>query len=204
MSTGVSHSSQIAHETIMAGGKVAPARHHAAMRTSSRSAGAASKPLVTLVAVMLAAAACSPLALSSPGAVPVSSTPSSIAPRITAGPVGPSPSPSPSSVADGSDDLRLPPANAGFDYQLGGAYPPPPASRSSRATGPRHPRPGCYNICYVNGFQVQPGEDAWWRANHPDLLLRDKNGKVVIDRDWNEIMLAPTTAKRDGARRGHR
>ena len=69
MSTAVPHSPQIAHETIMAGGKGGHrARHHAAMRSPSRSAGAASKPLVTLVAVMLAAAACSPLALSSPGA----------------------------------------------------------------------------------------------------------------------------------------
>jgi Glycoside-hydrolase family GH114 len=170
------------------------------MRTSSRSAGAAATPLITLVAVMLAAAACSPLASSSPTAKPVPTTLATIAPRITASPamVGPSPSPSPSPVADGTDDLRLPPANAGFDYQLGGAYPPPPGVTVVSRDRTASPEPGLFNICYVNGFQVQPGEEGWWRANQPDLLLRDANGKVVIDRDWDEMMLDPTTAaKRD-------
>ena len=159
------------------------ARHHAAMRTSSRSAGAASKPLITLVAVMLAAAACSPLALSSPGAVPVPSTPPSIAPRITASPAtvepSPSPSPSPSSAAVAADDLRLPPPNAGFDYQLGGAYPPPPGVTVVSRDRTASPEPGLFNICYVNGFQVQPGEEGWWRANHPDLhaARRQRQGR---------------------------
>ena len=92
--------------------------------------------------------------------------------------------------------MRLPPVNAGFDYQLGGGYAPAAgvAVVSRDRTDP--PAPGLYNICYVNGFQIQPDDVAWWKANHPDLMLRDKKGKIVIDADWNEIMLAPTTAKR--------
>ena len=91
---------------------------------------------------------------------------------------------------------RLPPANAGFDYQLGGAYPPPTGvtivTRDRTAT----PAPGLYNICYVNGFQIQSEDVTWWKANHPDLMLRGTDGKIVIDPDWNEIMLAPTTPMR--------
>jgi hypothetical protein len=35
------------------------------------------------------------------------------------------------------------------------------------------PAAGLYNICYVNGFQIQPDEEALWLAEHPDLILRD-------------------------------
>ena len=92
--------------------------------------------------------------------------------------------------------VRLPSPNAGFDYQLGGAYPPPAGVTVVSRDRTEAPAPRLYNICYVNGFQVQPGDEAWWRVNHPDLLLRDRNGKVVIDRDWDEMMLAPTAAAR--------
>ncbi len=151
-------------------------------------------PFWTLVAVMIAASACSPMASPAPSSRPVPSTPQASAPAIGASPATIEPPPSP--VADGIDDVRLPPPNAGFDYQLGGAYPPPSGvtvvSRDRTAT----PAPGLFNICYVNGFQVQPGEERWWRANHPDLLLRDRNGKIVIDRDWDEMMLDPTTTRK--------
>jgi hypothetical protein len=91
---------------------------------------------------------------------------------------------------------RLPPSNAGFDYQLGGAYPPPAGVTVVSRDRTEAPEPGVYNICYVNGFQIQSGDVQWWKANHPDLMLRAKAGKLVIDPDWNEIMLAPTTPKR--------
>jgi hypothetical protein len=62
------------------------------------------------------------------------------------------------------------------------------------APRPSPPAAGLYNICYLNGFQVQPGEDGSWDA---DLLLRDANGKPVIDKDWNETLLdVSTDAKR--------
>jgi hypothetical protein len=109
----------------------------------------------------------------------------------------PTPSPttvSPSPPADAS--ARLPPPNAGFDYQLGGAYAPPPGVTVVSRDRTEAPAPGLYNICYVNGFQIQPGDVAWWKANHPNLMLRDTAGKLVIDPDWDEIMLAPTTPAR--------
>ena len=97
---------------------------------------------------------------------------------------------------------RLPPPNAGFDYQLGGAYPPPAGVTVVSRDRTEAPAPGLYNICYVNGFQIQPGDVAWWKAQHPDLMLRGKDGKLVIDPDWDEIMLAPTTPKRRAALAG--
>ena len=95
--------------------------------------------------------------------------------------------------AAGIGVLRLPPPNAGFDYQLGGAYPPPAGVTVVSRDRTEAPAPGLYNICYVNGFQIQSDDVAWWKAQHPDLMLRDKDGKLVIDPDWDEIMLAPTT-----------
>ncbi|MEV5879031.1 endo alpha-1,4 polygalactosaminidase [Streptomyces sp. NPDC052101] len=91
--------------------------------------------------------------------------------------------------------VRLPPRGAGFDYQIGGAYPPPKGVRILSRDRSDSPAPGLYNICYVNAFQAQPEERASWPA---DLLLRDAHGKVVIDEDWNEPLLdIGTPAKRE-------
>jgi hypothetical protein len=109
------------------------------------------------------------------------------------------PTPSPTSVgASPSHSMfaRLPPPNAGFDYQLGGAYRPPAGVTVVSRDRTAAPEPGVYNICYVNGFQIQSSDVHWWKSNHPDLMLRDGAGKLVIDPDWNEIMLAPTTPQR--------
>jgi hypothetical protein len=85
--------------------------------------------------------------------------------------------------------VRLPPANGGLDYQLGGTYPPAEGvaivARDRAAT----PAPGLYNICYVNGFQAQESEADAWLTQNPELVLRDSGGKPVIDRDWNELLL---------------
>ena len=55
------------------------------------------------------------------------------------------------------------PADAPFDYQIGGAYPLPAAvtvvvrdPASGRVPG------GAYGVCYVNAFQTQPGERRRW------------------------------------------
>lgn len=91
--------------------------------------------------------------------------------------------------------LRLPPRHAGFDYQIGGAYPPPAGVRIVSRDRSDSPAPGLYNICYVNAFQAQPAERSSWPA---DLLLRDAHGEVVIDEDWNEPLLdIGTPAKRE-------
>lgn len=90
-----------------------------------------------------------------------------------------------------ADALRLPPAGAGFDYQIGGGYAPPEGVEVvSRDRGDAI-APGLYNICYVNAFQVQPGEQAQWPD---DLLLRDANGDLVIDEGWGEPLLDLRTA----------
>lgn len=90
--------------------------------------------------------------------------------------------------------VQLPPPHAGFDYQIGGAYPPPSGVRIVTRDRSASPAPGLYNICYVNAFQAQPDDSKTWPA---DLLLRDARGKVVMDRDWDEAILdIGTPAKR--------
>lgn len=81
----------------------------------------------------------------------------------------------------------LPPGGTDVDYQLGGAR-----------TVPRHvgivvrdrgdaPVPGRYNVCYVNGFQTQRHERAFWRQ-HWALVLK-RGGRPVVDEDWGEWLL---------------
>lgn len=100
--------------------------------------------------------------------------------------------------ATSPSSIRLPPANGGLDYQLGGAYTPPAGvtivARDRAAT----PAAGLYNVCYVNGLQAQENEAADWLANNPDLILRDNGGQPVVDRDWNEMLLdVSSAAKRE-------
>ncbi|MFI5519785.1 endo alpha-1,4 polygalactosaminidase [Streptomyces platensis] len=92
--------------------------------------------------------------------------------------------------------VRPPTANAVFDYQLGGAYPPPGNVRAVSRDRTAEPAPGRYNVCYVNAFQAQP-DDHSWEHDHPELLLRDGHGDPVIDEDWDEPLLdISTSAKR--------
>lgn len=84
-----------------------------------------------------------------------------------------------------------------FDYQLGGAYPPPAGVTFVVRDRLEVPAPGAYNACYLNGFQAQESERGWWDKYHPDLLLRDPSGNVVVDTSWNEALLdIRTSAKR--------
>jgi hypothetical protein len=92
-----------------------------------------------------------------------------------------------------------PPANAGFDYQIGEPYRPPAGVRVVSRDHDADPAAGLYNICYVNGFQTQTEAAKWWQTNHNDLLLR-QNGKLVVDGDWNEILLDIRTATNRAAR----
>lgn len=102
----------------------------------------------------------------SPSSGRASSAPSSAAPRVTAFPGG-----------------------QPFDYQIGGGYPPDSAVRVVSRDRADRPDPDRYSVCYVNGYQVQAQELAWWRARHPDLLLRDAGGHLVVDEDWHEVLL---------------
>jgi Glycoside-hydrolase family GH114 len=57
------------------------------------------------------------------------------------------------------------------------------------------PVEGAYNVCYVNGFQTQPGERRFWRR-HWRLVLK-QDGKPVVDEAWGEWLLdVRTRAKR--------
>ncbi|MFG2196690.1 endo alpha-1,4 polygalactosaminidase [Streptomyces sp. NPDC048639] len=75
----------------------------------------------------------------------------------------------------------LPPANSGFDYQIGGAYTPPDGVQVVSRDHGDSPAPGLYNICYINAFQTQPGERDEWPS---DLILKDSDGKDAEDPDW--------------------
>ena len=86
-----------------------------------------------------------------------------------------------------------PPVNGSFDYQIGGAYPPAPAVAIVDRDRSEAPVPGRYNVCYLHGFQAQPGAARWWKARHGDLLLR-RGGRYVVDTGWNEILLDTSTA----------
>ncbi len=78
-----------------------------------------------------------------------------------------------------------PPSHDGFDYQIGGAYPPPAGVRVVGRDHSDRPAAGLYNICYINAFQAQPDTESEWG----DLLLRDGNGEIVYDDQWGEAML---------------
>lgn len=82
----------------------------------------------------------------------------------------------------------LPPTDVGFDYQLGEPYPIPPGVGIVARDRTAEPADGMYNICYVNGFQTQPGEAAMWLDDHPSLLLT-ANGAPVTDPGWPDEMI---------------
>ena len=82
------------------------------------------------------------------------------------------------------------PEGAQPDYQLGGAY-DAPAGVGIVARDSQERPAGVYDICYVNGFQTQPGVE--W----PDaLLLHDETGAPLIDPNWpDETLLDLSTAE---------
>lgn len=97
-------------------------------------------------------------------------------------------------------DIPLPPAGAAFDYQLGGGYDPPEGVTVVARDSTDDPvGESVYDICYVNGFQTQPGEGEHWLAEHPALVLRDADGSPVVDLGWPDEYLLDTStpAKRD-------
>jgi hypothetical protein len=102
-----------------------------------------------------------------------------------------------SQMTDSSTALALPPVNGKLDYQLGGAYTPPAGTAIVTRDRTAAIAPSLYNICYVNGFQIQPDETSTWMAQYPDLMLRDSGGNLVVDTQWNEVLIdVGTAAKR--------
>lgn len=102
----------------------------------------------------------------------------------------PSPAPAKASVAD----VALPPTSGVFDYQLGAAYDLPGGLDVVVRDATAEPAAGAYSVCYVNGFQTQPGEADLWLDGNEDLLLHDAAGDLVVDPDWpDEYVLDPGT-----------
>ncbi len=97
---------------------------------------------------------------------------------------------------------QTPPVNAKADYQLGGAYALPHGVHVVSRDRTEPPADGAYSICYVNGFQTQPGQLRWWQHHHSRLLLRD-HGELVRDPGWRgEVLLDTSTqSKRQGIAR---
>ncbi len=85
------------------------------------------------------------------------------------------------------------PSNGRGDYQLGGAYPPPEGVQVLVRDSKEKPLKGKFNVCYINGFQTQPGES--WPS---DLILKDSKGRPIVDPDWPDenILDISTDAKR--------
>lgn len=91
----------------------------------------------------------------------------------------------------GASEGPLP--EGGFDYQLGGSYPSPEGVTTVVRDSSAEPEPGLYSVCYVNGFQTQPGELDRWLEEAPDLLLRDADGELVEDPGWPDELLLDTS-----------
>ncbi|WP_326950674.1 endo alpha-1,4 polygalactosaminidase [Amycolatopsis sp. NBC_00348] len=87
--------------------------------------------------------------------------------------------------------VTLPPTPSAWDYQIGGAYTPPSGVKIVSRDHSDPAASGLYNICYINAFQVNEGDDGEWAS---DLLLRDANGNKVVDPDWHEALLDLRTA----------
>ncbi len=105
--------------------------------------------------------------------------------------------PDPTSPAPTQVSIRkLPrlPSDGRLDYQLGGPYAPldDVAVVDRDRTDP--PVPGRFNLCYVNAFQTQPEDAAWWRKKHGELLVQRK-GRFVTDPGWPGELLLNTSTK---------
>ncbi|WP_369369791.1 endo alpha-1,4 polygalactosaminidase [Promicromonospora sp. Populi] len=98
-----------------------------------------------------------------------------------------------------AEAVTLPPTSGVFDYQLGAAYDLASGLDVVVRDATAEPAAGAYGVCYVNGFQTQPGQEDLWLDGNEDLLLHDAAGGLVVDPDWpDEYVLDPSTeAKRD-------
>lgn len=87
--------------------------------------------------------------------------------------------------------VTLPPLHTDWDYQLGGVRPVPRHVGIVERDRLARPTPGRYNVCYVNGFQTQPGQKRFWRR-HWSLVLTS-GGRPVVDTAWGEWLLDTRT-----------
>lgn len=87
--------------------------------------------------------------------------------------------------SDPTQPIELPPFWADFDYQIGTARTPADNVGIVSRDYTESSAAGIYNICYVNAFQSQPGEESSWPAGAVTPLL---------DVDWNEYLIDIRTA----------
>ncbi|CAB4740122.1 unannotated protein [freshwater metagenome] len=92
------------------------------------------------------------------------------------------------------------PSASDWDYQLGGVSDPPPhvgIVARDRTEAPTPVEEGRYDLCYVNGFQIQPDAKRFWRQRWA-LVLKDGRGRPVVDEAWGEWLLdLRSAAKRE-------
>jgi len=110
-------------------------------------------------------------------------------------PADASPATSSSTATTTAAKTYAPPPTTGFvDYQLGGAYPVPAGTTVVARDSTAKPAPGVYSICYINGFQTQPGQQKVWLKKHKSLVLHRK-GKPVVDNNWPDEYILDTSTK---------
>ena len=111
------------------------------------------------------------------------------------GPAPLGPAPLDLAVPDPGALFTLPPEGR-IDYQLGGASDPAPGVTLVVRDATEQPAAGIPSLCYINGFQTQPGELESWLAEAPEAVLLDDEGDPVIDPNWpDEALLDPRTAE---------
>ncbi|MCW2835192.1 MAG: hypothetical protein JWN68_3145 [Nocardioides sp.] len=108
----------------------------------------------------------------------------------------------PSAQASTSDEVatavELPAPGVDWDYQIGGSFPPAGSVGVVSRDRTVAPSSGDYNICYVNAFQTQPHERAFWEHTweHWALVLKDRAGRAVVDESWGEWLLDTRTPRK--------
>ncbi len=90
-------------------------------------------------------------------------------------------------------DVALPDPASDWAYQIGGASTPAASVGTVSRDRSEPPAPGAYNVCYVNAFQAQPGERAFWRSPAHWQLVLKQHGRPVVDGAWGEWLLDTRT-----------
>ncbi|SJN17023.1 hypothetical protein FM104_01190 [Microbacterium esteraromaticum] len=90
--------------------------------------------------------------------------------------------------------IRLPDAGADFDYQLGGAYPPPDGATVIVRDRLQEPAGLGYDICYINGFQTQPDASEKFAREHPELVLHVGDAPLA-DPGWPDEFILDTSTE---------
>ena len=96
-----------------------------------------------------------------------------------------------SPVDERPGSIALPTPDVDWDYQIGGSFPPARSVGIVSRDRRDEPLADAYNICYVNAFQTQADEKAFWR-DHWRLVLK-KDGHPVVDGAWGEWLLDTRT-----------